>query len=109
MGTKNNRRLINLSEMFSDLGEEYCESLLGLHLFTGDDTNCAFKGKGKLIPLKKMTKNEVPKDLSTDGQHAPFKRNPYSRIRNIHLLSVWLSEEKTSMKLEPSYLEKWLE
>lgn len=53
-----------------------------------------------------MTKNEVPKDLSTDGQHAPFKRNPYSRIRNIHLLSVWLSEEKNIDEVRALILRK---
>lgn len=56
MGTKNNRKLINISELASDLGETYCEALLGLHAFTGEDANCAFKGKGKLNPLKKMFK-----------------------------------------------------
>ena len=56
MWTKNNRKMINVSEVASDLGEEYCDALLGMHAFTGDDANCAFKGKGKLNPLKQLTK-----------------------------------------------------
>ena len=53
-GTGARRKLWNITEIAQDLGEDYCETLLGLHVFTGEDTNCAFKGKGKITPLKKM-------------------------------------------------------
>lgn len=48
------RKVWDITDIAQDLGQEYCEALLGLHVFTGEDTNCAFKGKGKITPLKKM-------------------------------------------------------
>ncbi|KAK1891029.1 Arginine--tRNA ligase [Dissostichus eleginoides] len=39
------------------LGEDYCATLLGFHVFSGEDCTCAFKGKGKVGPLKKLEKN----------------------------------------------------
>ena len=50
------RRLINMSDLAEDFGESYCEALLGFHVFTGEDTTSAFRGKGKINPLKKMLK-----------------------------------------------------
>ena len=53
-GTKDNRNIWDMTDIGHDLGHEFCEALLGLHVFTGEDTNCAFKGKGKVRPLAKM-------------------------------------------------------
>ena len=53
-GRGGNRRVINTTELAEDLGLSYCEALLSLHCFTGEDTNSAFKGKGKVNPLKKL-------------------------------------------------------
>ena len=36
----------------------YCSALLSLHVFTGCDTTSAFKGHGKLKPLKILEKND---------------------------------------------------
>ena len=55
-GSGNNRRLLNISNIAEELGESYCQCLLGMYVFTGEDANCAFKGKGKVTPLKKMEK-----------------------------------------------------
>ena len=57
-GKKGNRRLINITELAGDLTPRYCEALIGLYCFTGEDSNCAFKGKGKVNPLKKMQKKQ---------------------------------------------------
>ena len=48
------RRLINISELASGFGQEFCTVLLAFYVFTGEDTNSAFKGKGKITPLKKI-------------------------------------------------------
>ena len=48
------RRLINFTELADDQTPRYCEAHLGLHCFTGEDDNCAFKGK--VGPLKKLLK-----------------------------------------------------
>ncbi|KAK1892233.1 Protein adenylyltransferase FICD [Dissostichus eleginoides] len=39
------------------LGEDCCATLLGFHVFSGEDCPSAFKGKGKVGPLKKLVKN----------------------------------------------------
>ena len=52
------RRLVNITEICNNLGSAYCEALLhGFYVFTGEGTNCSFKGKGKITPLKKLEKN----------------------------------------------------
>ena len=56
-GTGKNRKLINVSEIAKDKGQEYCSTMLGLYDFSGEDAISAFKGKGKVGPLKKLTKN----------------------------------------------------
>ena len=57
-GKGNHRRLINISELAVDLTERYCEALMALYCFTGEDSNCSFKGKGKVGPLKKLMKKQ---------------------------------------------------
>ena len=59
IGTRKKRRLVNVSELASTLGKEWCTTLLGFYLFTGEDCTSAFKGKGKKLlkkPLKKLLK-----------------------------------------------------
>ena len=59
MGTRKKRRLVNVSELASTLGKEWCTTLLGFYLFTGENCTSAFKGKGKKLlkkPLKKLLK-----------------------------------------------------
>ena len=53
-GTGKHRRLVNISELAQTQGEAFCTSLLGLHVFTGEDVTSAFKGKGKIVPLRKL-------------------------------------------------------
>ena len=55
-GSGVHRRLINITDLAQDLGPRYCETLLGIYCFTGEDCNCAFKGKGKTLPIKKLDK-----------------------------------------------------
>ena len=49
-------RLIDVSSIGAEFGQEKCTALLGLHGFTGCDTVSAFRGKGKLTPMKKLLK-----------------------------------------------------
>lgn len=51
-GSGDHRRLIDVSEMAKDFMPTYCSSLLGLHAFTRCDTTSAFKGIGKVKPIK---------------------------------------------------------
>ena len=55
-GTGNKRNIINVTDLANSKGADYCTSLLGLYVFTGDITS-GFKGKGKVTPLKKLQKH----------------------------------------------------
>ena len=56
-GTGKHRQLINISELASELGKDWCSTLLGFYVFSGEDCTSAFKGKGKVAPLKKLERN----------------------------------------------------
>ena len=56
-GSGKHRRLLNVSELAKSLGEEYCATLLGFYVFSGEDCTSAFKGKWKVGPLRKLEKN----------------------------------------------------
>uniref|UniRef100_UPI00358EA075 uncharacterized protein isoform X2 n=1 Tax=Myxine glutinosa TaxID=7769 RepID=UPI00358EA075 len=56
-GSGKHRTLINVTELSESLGPDYCSTLLGFYVFTGEDCTSAFKGKGKVNPLKKLQKN----------------------------------------------------
>ncbi len=55
-GSGNNKRLINVTELADGLTPEYCTALLALHAFTHCDTTSAFKGIGKIKPIKVLQK-----------------------------------------------------
>ena len=57
VGVGKNRRLINVTEIAESKGPEYCTAVLGLYVFTGEDATSAFKGMGKVAPLKKLERN----------------------------------------------------
>ena len=54
IGTGKHRQIVNLSEMAECFGADYCACMLGLYVLTGEDVTSAFKGKGKVGPLKKL-------------------------------------------------------
>lgn len=56
-GSGKHRILINVTELSESLGPDYCSTLLGFYVFTGEDCTSAFKGKGKVNPLKKLQQN----------------------------------------------------
>ena len=47
-GTGKGWQLVNVSEIADSLGSDYCQTLLGLYVFTGEDCTSAFKGKRKM-------------------------------------------------------------
>ena len=55
-GVGNSKRLINISEIAEQFGKKRCTALMGLHVFTGCDTSSAFKGIGKVKPIKLLLK-----------------------------------------------------
>ena len=57
VGAGKHRKINNVSEITESKGEDYCATILGLYVFTGEDITSAFKGK--VGPLKKFHK--IPK------------------------------------------------
>jgi hypothetical protein len=51
-GCDNNKRLINMTELVAKFIQEYCTALTALHVFTHCDSTSAFKGIGKVKPIK---------------------------------------------------------
>ena len=92
-GTGNRKRLINMSELARGFTQLYCIALMALHAFTGCDTSSAFKGVGKVKPIKLLQKVprfqsvlarlgddwEVPVDLMDDLED--FTCSMYSKPR----------------------------
>lgn len=56
IGTGKHRKLICITEIANEHGRDWCRTLLGFYVFTGEDCTSAFKGKGKVSPLKKLMK-----------------------------------------------------
>ena len=48
-----------MSKLAERKGAEYCTAILGLYVFTGEDATSAFKGKGKVGPLKKLHNHQA--------------------------------------------------
>ena len=55
-GTGNNKRLINITELVADYTQEYCTALTAVHAFCHCDSTSAFKGVGKIKPIKILQK-----------------------------------------------------
>ena len=56
-GTQNRTRFVDISKLALSLGDSVCDSLIGLHAFTGCDTVSAFANRGKLSALKLMQRD----------------------------------------------------
>lgn len=57
-GKGNTRKIINISKLSQEYGDRQCSALLALHAYTGCDTTSAFKGIGKVKPIKVLRKKE---------------------------------------------------
>ena len=80
-GTGNKKRLINISEMARSLTPMFCTALLSLHAFTGCDTTSAFKGIGKLKPLKILeNNNEYKKVFSELGNECTITQDTKDKL-----------------------------
>ena len=56
--TNNTLEYIRVNQLYDTLGESVCSALPAFHIFTGSDYTAAFSGRGKLVPSKKLFKNE---------------------------------------------------
>ena len=53
-GKGNKKRPINITALAEQMTQLYYSALLVLHAFSGCDSTSAFKGKGKVKPMKVM-------------------------------------------------------
>ena len=53
-GSGKHSQIVNVSELSESKRADYCSTMLGLYVFTRKDVTSAFKGKGKVEPLKKL-------------------------------------------------------
>ncbi|MES9881053.1 MAG: hypothetical protein ABW185_09250 [Sedimenticola sp.] len=81
-GSKTRTRLIIIDKMAAALGHGVCDSLLGLHVFTGCDTVSAFSGQGKLKGLKLLQQDQTFQEaFSTLGQQWQFQDDLFPIIQ----------------------------
>ena len=52
------KRLHNVTEFASAMTTDHSAALPGLHAYSGRDTTSAFKGRGKVKPIKSMRQND---------------------------------------------------
>jgi hypothetical protein len=57
-GHGNAKRCLNVTDIAKSLTPVLCESLLSMHAFTGCDSTSAFKGVGKVKPIKQLEKSD---------------------------------------------------
>ena len=57
-GRGNSRRLLNMTDIAQDYGKTTSTALMVIHAFTGCDTTSAFKGIGKVKPVKILESKE---------------------------------------------------
>ena len=107
-GTGNRRRLLDVSDMAKDFTREYATALTALHVYTHCDTTSAFKGVGKVKPIKVLQKNpKYQRILSQLGESWDASENLLSgleeftcalygrqRFRSIDKLRYTLVKEK---------------
>ena len=76
-GSGNNGKFIDISDLSKVYGQELCTALMSLHAFTHCDTS-AFKGIGKIRPIKLLLKNKGFQDALSklgDTWEVPAKLN----------------------------------
>lgn len=63
MGPISNCRVIHINKLASELGEDMCQAMIGIHTFTGCDSVSSLKGKGKVKTFNLVKDNKPFQDL----------------------------------------------
>jgi len=106
-GSGKHRQLLNLSELAESLGQDYCTTLLGFYVFSGEDCTSAFKGKGKVGPLKKLEKNpRFHKAFSQLGDYWNVKPEVLRQLEQITCLMYGQSSESSVDVVRAKLLRK---
>ncbi len=106
-GTGVHRRHINVSELASDLGDSFCQTLLGFYIFIGEDANSAFRGKGKVIPLKKLMKTPKHQDTFRHlGEQWDISENLINVLEEFVCLMYGFAKTKNVNDVRSTMLKK---
>ena len=109
-GSGKHRQLLNISELAGSLGEDYCATLLGFYVFSGEDCTSAFKGKGKVGPLKKLEKNpRFHKAFSQLGDCWNVKPEVLRQLKQLTCLMYGQSRESSVDVVRAKLLRKLVE
>ena len=86
-GVENKRRLLDVHNIISEVGEDICGVLPALHAYSGCDTKSAFVRKGKLAALKTLHKDFIDVFLEF-GSSDDFKRYYISENGRVYVSFV---------------------
>ena len=116
-GTGNNRRMLDVSKIARELGSRQSTALLSLHGLSGCDTTSAFKGIGKIKPIKLLQKNIkyeeilckigeswiVEEESLRDIEDFVCRMYGYERFQSIDEVRVHILKKKCELdgKLDP--------
>ncbi|KAK2169923.1 hypothetical protein NP493_1171g00046 [Ridgeia piscesae] len=107
IGSGKHRQLINLSDLAVSLGEDYCATLLGMYVFSGEDCAIAFKGKGENGPLKKLEKHpRVRKAFRQLGEEWNLKSHVLKQLEEFTCLRYGQDRESSMDGLRVKVLRK---
>ena len=67
--------VINMTALAERLGTDICNSLPGIHAFTGCDFTAAFMHKGKVCPFQLMEKNNFVLSFGRLGESSTTFQN----------------------------------
>ena len=104
-GTGNKQRLINVSKITADFGQEKSTALIALNAYSGCDSTSAFRGIGKIKPVKTLLRLpqyipilnklgdtwDLPEELNNQLDCftcAMYGRGKVSRVDDLRLLRI---------------------
>ena len=81
-GTQNRTRFVDFSKLAWSLGDSVCDSVIGLHPFTGCDTVSAFASRGKLSSLMLMKRDITYQEaFSQVGQTCDVQPQLFEKVK----------------------------
>ena len=84
-GRGNKKRLINVTKIAKQCTEEHCTAVMALHAYTRYDTTSAFKGTGKVKPIKVIQKMpKFQKGLAQLGETWDVEDDCFQQWKNLH-------------------------
>ena len=82
--TSSRRRIIDITDVALEIGEECCRALPALHAFTGNDYTSAFFGIGKTKAFKVLRESpEFKRTFADFGENFVFNSTFYTSLYNL--------------------------